>query len=48
MRDILDPANIWLGTPGGSVVFGNKRPIAVDDTLNGVDSGRGQDRITRP
>ena len=34
MRDILDPANIWLGTPGGSVVFGNKRPIAVDDTLN--------------
>lgn len=33
MRDILDPADVWLGTPGGAVIFGDKRPVALDDTL---------------
>ena len=40
MRDILDPADIWLGTPGGATVFGNKRPVALDDALTVLkDSG---------
>lgn len=40
MRDILDPADIWLGTPGGATVFGNKRPVVVDDSLSLLrDSG---------
>ncbi|MDJ0637227.1 MAG: Ig-like domain-containing protein [Paracoccaceae bacterium] len=33
MRDVLDPADIWIGTPQGAQIFGNKRPVAVDDTL---------------
>ena len=33
MRDILDPGDVWLGTPGGAEVFGNKRPVALDDAL---------------
>lgn len=40
MRDILDPASVWLGTPGGAQVFGNKRPVALDDSLTVLkDSG---------
>jgi hypothetical protein len=34
MRDILDPADRWIGTPGGALVFGNKRPVALDDALS--------------
>ena len=34
MRDILDPADVWLGTPAGAAVFGNKRPVAFDDALS--------------
>ena len=33
MRDVLDPFSWWIGTPGGAQVFGNKHPIALDDTL---------------
>ncbi len=33
MKDILDPANSWLGTPGRALAAGNKRPVALDDTL---------------
>ncbi len=33
MRDILDQADIWIGAPLGAQVFGNKRPVAMDDTL---------------
>lgn len=40
MRDILDPADIWVGTPFGAQVFGNKRPIAVDDAIT-VDKDGG-------
>lgn len=36
MRDILDPGDIWLGTPGGALIFGNKRPVALDDVLTVV------------
>ena len=40
MRDILDPTHWWVGTPDGTQVFGNKRPVAIDDTLVVViDSG---------
>ncbi len=40
MRDILDPADIWIGTPPGAQVFGNKSPVAMDDALVvEVDSG---------
>lgn len=33
MRDILDPADRWLGTPGTVSLSGNKRPVALDDSL---------------
>lgn len=33
MRDILDPTDRWLGTPGGALVFGNKAPVAISDAL---------------
>ena len=33
MRDILDPIDLWIGTPGRAQVFGNKAPVALDDTL---------------
>lgn len=33
MRDILDPADIWVGTPGSAQVASNKRPVALDDFL---------------
>lgn len=39
MRDILDPADIWLGTPGGATVFGNKRPVAQDEFLTVLKDG---------
>ena len=40
MRDILDPADVWLGTPIGAEVFGNKKPVALDDALTVTkDSG---------
>ncbi len=40
MRDILDPSGRWIGVPLGAAVFGNKRPIALEDTLVVVrDSG---------
>lgn len=40
MRDILDPADIWLGTPRGALVFGNKRPVAQPDAVT-VQTGTG-------
>lgn len=40
MRDILDPADIWVGTPFGAQVFDNKSPVAVDDTVT-VDKDGG-------
>ncbi len=40
MRDILDLANLWIGTFGGAIVAENKAPVAVDDTLSVLmDSG---------
>ncbi len=40
MRDILDPANFWVGTSDGAQVFVNKRPVAIHDTLVvGINSG---------
>lgn len=40
MRDILDPADRWVGVPGTVDVFGNKAPVAIDDTLTVLrDSG---------
>lgn len=40
MRDILDPKDTWLGTPIGAQIFGNKRPVALDDGLTILkDSG---------
>ena len=34
MRDILDPADIWVGTPGTVFLNTNKLPVAVDDALS--------------
>ena len=40
MRDILDPEDRWIGTPGGALVAGNKLPVALDDSLSILkDSG---------
>jgi hypothetical protein len=41
MRDILDPANTWMGSPpGGFSSFTNKAPVALDDDLTiAKDSG---------
>ena len=40
MRDILDPADIWVGTPGTVFLNTNKLPVAVDDALSVlIDSG---------
>ena len=41
MKDILDPTGNWLGAPPrGEFSIGNKRPVALDDTLAVVkDSG---------
>ena len=33
MKDILDPADRWLGTPGRALAAGNKHPVALDDAL---------------
>lgn len=34
MRDILDIANLWVGSLGGAFAFDNKSPVALDDTLS--------------
>lgn len=34
MRDILDPVDRWIGTPGAVSVFGNKSPIALPDSIS--------------
>lgn len=40
MRDILDPQDRWLGTPGGFLSSSNKMPVAIDDTVSvAQDSG---------
>lgn len=41
MRDILDPANTWMGSPpGGFSSINNKAPVALDDSLTVTkDSG---------
>ena len=40
MRDILDPADRWLGTAPFAFNSGNKSPVALDDTLSILkDSG---------
>ena len=33
MRDILNPVRFWIGTSASAQVFGDKRPVALDDTL---------------
>lgn len=33
MRDILDPVDVWIGWPASAQIFGDKRPVALDDTL---------------
>ena len=39
MRDILDFADFWVGAPEGAQVFGDKAPIAIDDTVVVVVDG---------
>lgn len=39
MRDILDPADRWLGVPGAAPFFGNKRPVAVNDAVTVLKDG---------
>lgn len=40
MKNIFDPVNQWLGKPPLALASGNKRPVALDDTLSLLkDSG---------
>lgn len=39
MRDILDPVDRWIGTPGAVSVFGNKPPIALLDSVTMLVDG---------
>lgn len=34
MKNILDPLGLWFGKPPLALSIGNKRPVAVDDTLS--------------
>lgn len=34
MRDILDAADLWMGPSASAQVFGDKHPVALDDTVS--------------
>lgn len=34
MRDILDPADLWVGTPGAVALLGDKAPVAQPDSVS--------------
>lgn len=45
MRDILDPIDIWLGLSPSAQVFGDKRPVTVDDAIS-VEKDSGPVTVT--